>query len=398
MIVKVFVQGLLAGYITADMIAFRLSLFYIAYFAMVGIMLPFFPVWLASRGLTPENIGIVIGSATFVRVFFNPLIAHAADRRGARQPIIATLSIFACLFFSLYFISETFLSILFVTIFFSTFWGGMQPLGESLTMLTARYFDFEYGRVRLWGSLAFILTAIAAGKVLTDTSPDSIMVMIFGTVVLMVIVTLFLPKTRAKRSSGGGFPILSLIRNKSFVTVLVAAALIQSSHAVYYGFGTIHWQKAGISDTVIGMLWAEGVVAEVILFIFGASILRHTGPIRLIILGGVAGTLRWLGTGLDDSLLTLVLLQALHGFTFGATHLGIIHFISDMIPDELSATAMSLYSAVAMGFAMGLMVMASGHIYGALGGHAYFVVAVMAALGGLLAIIARQLNIKIVNN
>jgi MFS transporter, PPP family, 3-phenylpropionic acid transporter len=380
------------------MTAFRLSLFYAAYFAMVGITLPFFPVWLEARGLVPADIGIVIGSATFVRVFFNPFIAHVADRRGTRQPIMATLAVFAFLFFAFYFVSETFWPILLVTIVFSSCWGAMQPLGESLTMLTAKAAGFEYGRIRLWGSLAFIATAIIAGKVLTDTTPDSIMVMIFCAVGFMVLVTLFLPKTRANKASRTGFPIAPLIRNKSFVLVLVAAALIQSSHAVYYGFGTIHWQKAGISDMVIGMLWAEGVIAEVILFIFGAFILRHTGPMRLIILGGIAGTLRWLGTGLDDSLPVLMVLQALHGFTFGATHLGVIHFISDKVPEDLSATAMSLYSAVAMGVAMGLMVMASGHLYGALGGQAYFVVAVMAGCGGVLAYIVRKSNIQIVSN
>tara|TARA_B100000315_G_scaffold186829_1_gene176359 strand:- start:11320 stop:12462 length:1143 start_codon:yes stop_codon:yes gene_type:complete len=380
------------------MTAFRLSLFYAAYFAMIGIMLPFWPVWLEAKGLTPANIGIVIGSATFVRVFFNPFVAHIADRRGTRQPIIALLAVFAVIFFAFFFVTESFWPILLVTILFSCCWGAMQPLGESLTMLSSKANGFEYGRVRLWGSLAFIATAIIAGRVLSDTTPDAIMVMIFGSVVLMFAVTLFLPKLRTSKAMGSGFPIAPLLRNRAFLLVLIAAALIQSSHAVYYGFGTIHWQKAGISDTVIGVLWAEGVIAEVILFSFGAAVLRYTGPMRLIILGGLAGILRWLGTGMDDSLPVLFVLQALHGLTFGATHLGVIHFISDKVPEELSATALSLYSAVVMGLAMGLMVMASGHLYGAFGGQAYFVVAGMAALGGLLAFIVRQSNIQIISN
>ncbi|MBT7957415.1 MAG: 3-phenylpropionate MFS transporter [Rhodospirillaceae bacterium] len=380
------------------MTAFRLALFYAAYFGMIGIMMPFWPVWLESKGLTTANIGMVIGSATFVRVFFNPLVAHVADRRGSRQPIIALLAALAVVFFSFFFISDGFWLILIVTILFFCCWGAMQPLGESLTMLSSKEQGFEYGRVRLWGSLAFIATAIIAGRVSSDTAPDAIMMMTFGSVMLMFAVTLFLPKTRTSKATGSGFPIAPLLRNKAFLMVLVAAALIQSSHAVYYGFGTIHWQKAGISDTVIGVLWAEGVIAEVILFSMGAAVLRYTGPMRLIILGGAAGILRWLGTGLDDSLPGLFVLQALHGLTFGATHLGVIHFISDKVPEELSATALSLYSAVVMGLAMGLMVMASGHLYGALGGQAYFVVAGMAAVGGLLAFIVRQSNIQIVSN
>ena len=379
------------------MTAFRLSLFYAAYFAMIGIMMPFWPVWLEAKGLTPANIGLVIGSATFVRVFFNPLVAHVADRRGTRQPIMALMAVFAVIFFSFFFVTDNFWPILLVTILFSSCWGAMQPLGESLTMLSAKENGFEYGRVRLWGSLAFIATAIIAGRVLSDTTPDAIMVMIFASVVLMFAVTLFLPNMRTSKATGSSFPIAPLLRNKAFLLVLIAAALIQSSHAVYYGFGTIHWQKSGISDTVIGVLWAEGVIAEVILFSMGAAVLRYTGPMRLIILGGVAGILRWVGTGLDDSLPALFILQALHGLTFGATHLGVIYFISDKVPEELSATALSLYSAVVMGLAMGLMVMASGQLYGALGGQAYFVVAVMAAIGGLLAFIVRQSNIQIIS-
>ncbi len=379
------------------MTAFRLSLFYAAYFAMIGILMPFWPVWLEAKGLTPANIGLVIGSATFVRVFFNPLVAHVADRRGTRQPIIALMAVFAVIFFSLFFVTNNFWPILLVTILFSSCWGAMQPLGESLTMLSAKENGFEYGRVRLWGSLAFIATAIIAGRVLSDTTPDAIMVMIFASVVLMFAVTLFLPNMRTSKATGSSFPIAPLLCNKAFLLVLIAAALIQSSHAVYYGFGTIHWQKVGISDTVIGVLWAEGVIAEVILFSMGAAVLRCTGPMQLIILGGAAGILRWLGTGLDDSLPALFILQALHGLTFGATHLGVIYFISDKVPEELSATALSLYSVVVMGLAMGLMVMASGQLYGALGGQAYFVVAVMAAIGGLLAFIVRQSNIQIIS-
>ena len=380
--------------------AFRLSLFYAAYFAMGGFMLPFFPVWLEAKGLTAANIGIVIGMATFVRVFSNQIIAHIADRRGTRKPIIIILAVLAVLFFSFYAVAHSFWPILLVTILFSSCWGATQPLGESLTVLTAKQGKangggFEYGRVRLWGSLTFIVTAVGGGKVLADYSPDAIMILIYAMVVLMVGVALFLPNTRAGKASGKGFPIAPLLRNKAFLQVLIAAALIQASHAVYYGFGTIHWQRAGISDTVIGVLWAEGVVAEIILFIFGAAVLRRSGPMRLIIIGGLAGILRWIGTGLDDSLPVLFVLQALHGLTFGATHLGVIQFISDKVPDELSATALSLNSAIVMGAAMGLMVMASGHLYGSFGGKAYFFVAGMAGLGALLAYRLRRSNIEI---
>jgi PPP family 3-phenylpropionic acid transporter len=366
-------------------IAIRISMFYAAYFAMVGVALPFFPVWLSSSGLTPENIGVIIGCSTFVRVFFDPVVAQLADKRGSRQPIIILLVAFSLVFFSLYFITNTFWTILFVTIIYSSCCGATQPLAESLTMLAAKSAQFEYGRVRLWGSLTFILAAIIAGNILVDNSSDIILLMIFGTICFLLIVTIFLPNIKSSIAVSVRFPIIPLLRDRPLTLVLIAAALIQSSHAVYYGFGTIHWQKAGISEVVIGLLWAEGVIAEVVVFIFGGIILRNIGPIRLILLGGLAGILRWIGTGLDDNLIILFILQILHGFTFGATHLGIIHYISNNVSESFSATAMSLYAAVG-GLAMGLMVIASGQIYALLGGQAYFVVAIVSAFGCMLCL------------
>jgi PPP family 3-phenylpropionic acid transporter len=368
-----------------DIIAFRVSLYYAAYFAMVGVTLPFFPVWLLSQGLTPENIGIVIGCSTFVRVFFDPLVAQLADKKGIRQPIMLLLVFFALVFFLFYFVSTTFWSILFVTILYSSCCGASQPLAESLTMLAVNSNKFEYGRVRLWGSLTFILAAIIAGKILVNNSPDIILFMILTTLSCLLVVTIFLPNLKSSKVSDINFPIVPLLRNKTFILVLLAAAFIQSSHAVYYGFGTIHWQKAGISEVVIGLLWAEGVIAEVLVFIWGGIILRNASPIRLILLGGLAGIIRWIGTGLDDNLIILSILQILHGITFGATHLGIIYYIGNNVSEDLSATAMGLYAAIT-GLIMGLMVMASGQIYAVLDGHAYFVVAIISAFGCMLCL------------
>ena len=219
-------------------------MFYAAYFAMVGVTLPFFPVWLLSRGLTPENIGIIIGCSTFVRVFFDPLVAQLADKRGIRQPIMSLLVGFALLFFSLYFVSISFWPILFVTVTYSCCYGASQPLAESLTMLAVNSNKFEYGRVRLWGSLTFILAAVIAGKILVDNSSDTILFMILTTLCCLLVVTIFLPNIKSHRVSKQKFPIIPLLCNKTFILVLLAAAFIQSSHAIYYGFGTIHWQKA----------------------------------------------------------------------------------------------------------------------------------------------------------
>mgnify|MGYP003710583461 CR=1 FL=1 len=127
---------------------------------------------------------------------------------------------------------------------------------------------------------------------------------------------------------------------------------------------------------------AEGVAAEIILFAFGARLIRRFGPVRLIALGGLAGALRWSVTGASDGLLVLIAMQALHGFTFGATHLGAIYFIARRMPQALSASAQSLYSAIVMGLALGAASLTAGKLYALYGSGAYQAMALLAAAGG----------------
>ena len=107
----------------------------------------------------------------------------------------------------------------------------------------------------------------------------------------------------------------------------------------------------------------------------------------LIVFGGIAGIIRWSIMGYTDVLPALILAQALHGFTFGATHLGAIHYISETIPPNLSATAQSLLSAVVMGIAIGITTMVSGALYDAIGSQAYFPMTGMATVGLLLGLV-----------
>ncbi len=367
----------------------RLAFFYVAVFGLIGIHLPFWPVWLASRGLGSTEIGVIFGVAIGVKVIFNPLIAHAADRRGQRRPIMVALAAVAFCFFALFGVTGGFWSILVVSILFFAVWSPIMPLGESLTMLAGRIGsdsgrELDYGRIRLWGSLSFMVAAVGVGHVLAGRSPDLIYLAILGALALTVAATWALPATIAP-VAGARFAALEVLRDREFVLFIAAAALIQASHGVYYTFGTLNWKAQGYSEDVIGWLWAEGVAAEIILFACGAWLVGRLGPARLIVLGGLAGAIRWLLTGTTDSLAVLIPMQALHAFTFGATHLGAIYFIARRVPEGLSASAQSIYSAVVMGLALGLSAFASGKLYGLYGGGAYQAMAVVAATGAVIA-------------
>ena len=167
---------------------------------------------------------------------------------------------------------------------------------------------------------------------------------------------------------------------KFWIFVLTASAL-QASHQLYYGFGSLHWRSLGLSDLTIGFLWAEGVLAEIVLFWQGRSLLARIGPLGLMTLGGAAGILRWSLAALVTWLPGIAVLQLLHAFTFGASHLGAMHFLSRSVKLSAAASAQSLYAAISSGFGAGLVMVIAGTLFGAYGGRAYLFMTLFSAAG-----------------
>jgi PPP family 3-phenylpropionic acid transporter len=211
-----------------------------------------------------------------------------------------------------------------------------------------------------------------------------------GALGLTVLAALALPGRRDPPRKAARSSPFALLRNRRFLLFLGAASLLQASHAAYYGFSALHWQAAGLSEVTIGWLWAEGVIAEVLLFAFSGAVLARTGPAALLTLAAGAGMLRWTVLAASTDLSFLIAVQALHGLTFGAAHLGAMHFVARAAPPGLTATAQSLYSAVSGGIAMGLAMLLAGALYEAAAGRAFLAMAVLSAGGLVLALLLQR--------
>jgi PPP family 3-phenylpropionic acid transporter len=369
------------------MIATRLAAFYFAFLAVYGVQIPFWPVWLAAHGLGPTDIGVIVAVGVGARLIGNLLTAHVADRSGERRRLMLALAAAGLAAYGLFAFVDGFWGILAVSIVSSLLFPPIMALGESLTMTGVGRFGLDYGRIRLWGSLSFILAATVSGYVLVQAPPSAILWMVLATVAATALACAALPDLRTEAAPiAAGLPLARVIEDRGLILMLAAAGLIQGSHAVYYAFGTLHWQAAGMSDDVIGLLWAEGVVCEIVLFAAGAAVLRRIRPPWLIALAGGLAALRWVVLGSTTALPAVVAVQALHAFSYGAAHLGAIHVIAKAVAPALSATAQSLYAALVMGLALGSMLLASGPLYEAFAGGAYFAMALSAALGCALAV------------
>lgn len=362
--------------------ALRLSLFYAAFFFASGVQMPFWPVWLASRGLGPAEIGALLAIGQWVRVAANPLVGMLADRAGDRRRVMVLLGVTGVAGYLLCLPARGFAALILPSAITAAAASAILPLVDSLALASASRLD--YGRVRLWGTIAFILATLMGGGMLQGRSPDIVLYLLLATAVALAASCSALPRTAIARPSRRA-PFWRLLLDRGYLLFLAAATLIQSSHAVYYAFGTLYWQRLGYADATIAWLWAEGAIAEVVLFYFGAPLVRRIGPHGLMVLGGAGAVLRWGATAVATSLPALVLLQPLHALSFAAAHLGAMHFVARAVPPERAATAQSLYAAIVNGVGLGVVALGAGALYAAVGGRAYLAMAVMGGAGAVLA-------------
>jgi PPP family 3-phenylpropionic acid transporter len=368
-------------------LSLRLGAYYAAVFLIVGIKSPFWPVWLAGRGFGAREIAALYAAAIWVNVATTPAIGALADRLGRRRAAMVVLCAVAILGYAAMWNAYSFWLLLGLTLVTATAQTALMPLGDSITLAAVRERGIDYGRVRVWGSVSFILAAMVSGTVLSRSAlggagGNAVLVLVLIASALLFAACLAVPAgvgepARASRRTGLG----EVARDRRFWRFVAIAAALQASHQVYYGFGTLYWRSLGFSDAMIGVLWAEGVVAEIVLFWLGGRLLARVGPLGLMIAGGAAGIVRWGLMGLVPGLLPALALQLLHALTFGATHLGAMNYLSRTVPPGAAASAQALYSGASSGIGSGLVMLGAGALYAKFGGGAYLFMTVLSALG-----------------
>jgi PPP family 3-phenylpropionic acid transporter len=369
----------------------RLSLFYAALFGVTGITAPFWPRWLQAQGLDPQAIGLLLATVPWLRLVTNPWAARLADRGlGARRLLLA-LAAATLGGYALFGLAAGFWGLLAVSLLASGCFANLQPLAESIAVPACRANRLDYGQVRLWGSLSFIVAAAGAGRILAERPTAWILLLTLAGLALTLAAAAGLPGRRTHAPPPDAAGALRLLADRRFALFVLASGLIQSSHVVLYGFGTLRWLAAGHSEATIGWLWSEGVVVETAVFALGGRLIGRIGPLWLLAGGGAVAVLRWLGLAWLEALPALALLQALHGITFGASHLAAMSYVGQAAPPQLAATAQGLHGAIAWGAVYGLAMAAAGPLYAAFGGGAFLAMAGLALAGtGLAAMLARH--------
>jgi PPP family 3-phenylpropionic acid transporter len=378
--------------------AWRLGFLYAALFLVVGCYLPYFPVWLAWRDLGPDQIAILLAAPLFTRILCTPAISFAADKVGGRRTILIALAWGSLVSFLLLWAVDGFWPMLLVSVLLAVNFTTIMPLIETVAVSGIRSGALDYGRVRLWGSLSFIAASFGSGLVIGTMGAGVVLPLLVAATSLMVLAAHLLPRDVSGQRPAAPSVLrglrledaIGLVRAPLFLLFLLAASLIQASHALYYSFGTLNWRAQGIPDGAIGLLWSVGVIAEVALFAVSGRVIAFSGTARLLMLAGLAASLRWAVMAFDPPFLPTALLQTLHAMSFGAAHLAAIHFMTHAVPEDRAATAQGVYAAVVAGLVMGTLTLASGPLYRNFAGEAYAVMAILALCGAAGAFLLMQ--------
>ncbi|MET1411353.1 MFS transporter [Roseibium sp. HPY-6] len=368
-------------------ISARVAALFACHFFGFGLFLPFFPLVMEFRGLSAAEIGLILGIGTIARTAASPILSNIADWTSQRRLSILVYSTIGAACISLFFLPGGVLLLGGAVIGYMVIKAPVLPLSDAYALDTARNTGADYARMRLWGSVGFVLANLAGGSLAGADGSWMIVSLTVAASLATGFVVLSLPRqprdsaTTEEREQKKATPFAQVW----FWPVLAILGLFQATHAAFYGFGTIYWQSINVPDFAIGILWAIGVVAEIALFAVAGKLALRFDPPMFLIAAGIASVVRWGLFPFADSLVFMGVLQLLHGFTFGAAHLGAVAILAKVVPARWSGTGQGLFTAsIGVQMAAGLAV--AGGLFEA-DPHAPFFLMSGVAATGLVAII-----------
>ena len=362
----------------------RLSGFYLFYFALLGATAPFLALYLDYLGFSSARIGELLAIPMLMRCLSPNLWGWLGDRSGKRLAIVRFGAFCTLLSFVLILFGKSYAWLALIMALYAFFWHAVLPQFEVLTLAHLGEQTARYSEVRLWGSVGFIVAVVGLGELFERVSLEVFPWVLIGIISCIFISSWWIPNAQlsAARDNplSGGF--LRQLRQPGVLAFFVVVGLMQLSHGPYYTFITLYLESLGYSRGVIGWLWAVGVVAEILVFLLMARLLRHVSLRQVLIASLLLAVLRWILLGtLAENGFWLLLAQLLHAATFGSFHAVSILLVRESFNARQQGQGQALYAAVS-GVGGGLGALYAGYSWSGLGPTLTFAIASLVALLG----------------
>ena len=365
----------------------RLSRFYFSYYFFVGAFVPYWGLYLQSEHFSATDIGILMSLFQISRIFAPNFWGWLADHTGKRAQWIKLTSFLGLCGFMAVFWAHGFFWLFFVMAALSLFTSSTLPLAESLTLAHLATTNGHYSRIRMWGSLGFIVASVVLGFVIDVSGIKSVLWFL-----LLVQMTLFalsytLPDPKLVAHENDHFSIWQVIKHPNVIALLIGCSLMVTAHGVLYNFYSIYLSQHGYSKGTIGLLWAVGVVCEIGIFMLMPKIMNRYSLKTILIISLALAVLRFSLIGVAiDHLWLLILAQSLHAATFGSFHAASVEVITQFFKGRHQAKGQAIYNSVAYGIGGTIGGISGGYALQYLGGQKTFMLAAIFPLIGLIVI------------
>ncbi|CAH8182657.1 3-phenylpropionate MFS transporter [Vibrio aestuarianus] len=374
-----------------------ISQYFIGFFFAYGVYLPFWALWFENQGVSATDIGLLIGIGFATRCVANLVITPRIHKVEHLLPTLRWLSLAALLFIGFHFFTGgSFWLMALATVLFNLCCGPAIPLSDAMANYYARLQMLDYGRTRLWGSVAFIGGSTVVGLLVASYGTDMILYTALAGIFVSLLLSLRNPNPMPVTVSEehAERPKLSqLLREWPVIKFLLLVALIQGSHAAYYSFSSMYWKSAGHSEELIGYLWSLGVVAEVAVFALSKRLFSGWSLRALFVAAAIGVIARWGLMASTTAIIALAAIQLLHGVTFAMAHIAAIQYIQHA-PQNKMVALQALYNAIPLGAFIALMTTLSGWGYEYWGANVFWAMALMGVLALFIKVEPAQSIVK----
>ena len=376
----------------------RLSRFYFFYYFFVGSFVPYWGIYLQSENFSPSSIGILLSLFQISRIIAPYFWGWLADHTGHRVKWIKLTSFLGLIGFIGVFWAKGFFWIFLVMSALSLFTSSTLPLAESLTLAHLATTDGHYSRIRLWGSIGFIVASLFLGYLI---DLQGINILLWGLLITQAIIFFLsntIPEAKEIHHKKNDLSIWKIIKTPSVVALLIGCTLMVSAHGVLYNFYSIYLKEHGYSSVTIGWLWAVGVICEIFIFMLMPKILRRYSLKTILLISLFLGVIRFILIGASPNQFYLLLIaQMFHAATFGSFHAASIEVIAYFFKGRNQSRGQAIYNSVAYGIGGTIGGLGGGYLIQYLGGQLGFMIAAISPLIGFI-VIWYGLKLKIKGN
>ncbi|MEA3535020.1 MFS transporter [Rhizobium sp. CC-YZS058] len=369
----------------------RLALLFSGPLLVNGFAMPFFPIWLATLHMSDPEIALILAVPMFLRVFTAPLAGVLADRMGERTRLLHVSAVLSLLTALALFVSDSFWFILVVYTLQGGVYSPYVPIVEAIALSGVRRWGFDYARMRLWGSIVFIVATMIGGELISLVGGSMVLPAMALSFAVMIGITFLAPKVgpprRPSTLTSLAAPQPKALRRRDVQTLILGVGLVNGSHGMLFAFSALYWSKIGFTGTEIGLLWSAGVLAEIAMFVVAKPLLLRMSLWVMILSGAALAVGRWLLFPLDLGFGGYLALQTMHAFTYALMHTGLQNQLVRQVPEEQEAGAQGLYFFYT-GLSTAVCTFISGYAYAWYGASGFYAMSAVAALGVSLIVAA----------